>query len=126
MLDVLLVDDDEAIRRVWLLFLGQSGLTVAAESNALAAIRRLERERVLVVVTDENMRGPSGSLLLATVGRRWPQTGRVLFTAMPGMESTALAVRALLLAKHDRPGDSRRAIIAEVQDAERRHQVSPR
>jgi DNA-binding NtrC family response regulator len=126
MLDVLLVDDDDSVRRVWALFLRQSGLTVEAESNALAAIRLLERRRVLVVVTDENMQGPPGSMLLATVARRWPHTGRVLFTAMPSAERAALAVGALLLPKHDRPGDLRRAIIAEVQNAERRHQVSAR
>ncbi|HEX9641817.1 MAG TPA: response regulator [Candidatus Krumholzibacteria bacterium] len=120
-LDVLIVDDDEAIRRAYMLFLKASGLTVEAESNALAAIRRLEKGPVLVVVTDETMQGPAGTVLLETVMRRWPATGRVLFTGTAGVERKALAARALVLSKGDRPGDVRRAIIAEVQDAERRH-----
>ena len=129
MLDVLLVDDDDAMRRVWTKFLGQSGLSVEAESNALSAIRVLERMRVLVVVSDEDMSlsgGPRGTALLDTVRRRWPRTGRVLFTGMSNVERAALAVGALVLRKGDRPGDARRAIIAEVQDAERRYAVSPR
>jgi DNA-binding NtrC family response regulator len=124
-LDVLFVDDDEAVRRVWVRFLAESGLSVEAESNTFAAIRRLEKGAVLVVVADQSMQGPSGSALLETVLRRWPATGRVLFTGMPGIEREALAVQALLLSKSDRPGDVRRAIIAEVQDAERRHAVAP-
>lgn len=118
---MLIVDDDEAICRVYTAFLRQSGLTVEAASNAFAAIRRLERGPVLVVMTDETMHGPAGTVLLETVMRRWPETGRVLFTGVVGVERKALAVRALLLTKGDRPDDVRRAIIAEVQDAERRH-----
>jgi len=124
-LDVLLVDDDEAVRRVWLRFLADSGLSVEAESNTFAAIRRLEKGPVLVVVSDQTMQGPSGTVLLQTVLRRWPLTGRVLFTGVAGVEREALAVQALVLSKSDRPGDIRRAIIAEVQDAERRHAVAP-
>ena len=124
-LDVLFVDDDETVRRVWLRFLGDSGLGVEAESNAFAAIRRLERGAVLVVVAAQTMQGPSGTALLATVLRRWPKAGRVLFTGVLGIEREALAVQALVLSKGDRPGDIRRAIIAEVQDAERRHAVAP-
>lgn len=127
MLDVLIVDDDEQTRRTWLAFLRESGLTVESESNALAAIHRLEKGPVLVVVSDQRMAlvgGPSGTALLQTVLRRWPKTGRVLFTGAPGVEREALAAKALVLRKGDRPGDIRRAIIAEVQDAERRHQSS--
>lgn len=121
-LDVLFVDDEKAVRKVWVRFLGAAGLRVEAESNAFAAIRRLEREAVLVVVADERMQGPSGTRLLETVLARWPRTGRVLFTGMGGVERGALAVQALVLSKDDRPEDVRGAIIAEVQDAERRHQ----
>jgi DNA-binding NtrC family response regulator len=122
MLDVLFVDDDEQACRDWSHFLRQSGLSVIIESNALAAIRRLEKGPVLVVVADQHTGGPTGTTLLTTVLRRWPKTGRVLFTGEKGVERQALAAQALVLRKGDRPGDIRRAIIAEVQDAERRHQ----
>ena len=120
-LDVLIVDDDAGVRQVYTRYLKQAGLSVEAESNAFSAIRRLEQGPVLVVVTDQTMPGPAGTMLLETVMRRWPSTGRVLFTGADGVARQALALRALVLSKGDRPGDVRRAIIAEVQDAERRH-----
>lgn len=124
MLDVLLVDADGDVRVKWSAFLRQAGLTVDSSPNAVAALRRLDRGPVLVVMCDETFQGPSGTVLLETVRRRFPHAGRVLFTHMQGLETQALRAGALLLSKRDRPGDVRRAIIAEVQDAERRHQGS--
>lgn len=125
MLDVLLVDDEEKVCRQFSAYLRQAGLSVETVQNAFAAIRRLEQGPVLVVVADEVMPGPSGTALLETVERRWPQSGRILFSGQvtPELRRSALSVGALLLVKGEDPKDFRRAIIAEVQDAERRHQT---
>jgi DNA-binding NtrC family response regulator len=125
MLDVLFVDDDDKVCRQVSAYLRAAGLSVETRSDTFSAIRRLESTPVLVVVTDEVMRGPSGTSLLETVRRRWPLSGRILYTGLPTPEVQrgALSVGALLLVKGDEdPKNFRHAIIAEVQDAERRHQ----
>lgn len=125
-LDVLIVDNDDETRLSYAAFLRLSGLSVESEPNALAALRVLGKKPVLVVVSGDTRYGPTGLSLLETVRSRWPKTGRVLFTKEPGSPQRAIALGALVLSKRDSPNDVRRAIIAEVQDAERRHQDSTR
>lgn len=124
-IDVLLVDDDEDLRRSLGDYLRAGGLKVVTESSYFRAVGVLEKCPVLVVVTDHSMPGPSGTALLETVKARWPLTGRVLFSGSgdKDLERQAIRLSAMLISKlSGSPLEWRRAIIAEVQDAERRHQ----
>lgn len=79
---VLLVDDSAEYRRILERMLRiDHGIAVLEAANGLAALTLLERERVDVVVVDLVMPGLPGDELLEVVGRRWPETRRVLLTA---------------------------------------------
>ncbi len=79
--DVLLVDDEDAICRVLSRALRRKGLSVDSVSSALHAIRALEAATYRVVVSDQRMPGPAGSLLLTLVAIRWPKARLILMSA---------------------------------------------
>lgn len=82
---VILIADDvgwyrqalrQALRR-------ECGLESLEAEDALHALRVLERHpEIALVVADERYEsGPSGEMLLETVGRRWPGKARLLLSA---------------------------------------------
>lgn len=69
---ILVVEDDETVRRVFVRFLGRRYDVVAAQ-DGLAAIELLEREASFdVIVSDVAMPRLSGPGLLREVEKRWP------------------------------------------------------
>jgi CheY-like chemotaxis protein len=81
-LRVLVVDDDELIRRVMTASLDGRAHVVGLAS-AMAALARLQTERFDVVLSDAELGDgvPSGQWLLAEVARRWPAIRRILMSA---------------------------------------------
>ena len=57
---VLLVDDDEAVSRVYVKALRREGFNVFATSNAAEARALFQREAIDLVLSDINMPGMSG------------------------------------------------------------------
>lgn len=79
---VLVVDDDPAVARALGRLLESQGFdvrTCLSGPEALAALRALSAE---AVVSDFQMPGMDGVELLAEVKSQWPQTQRVLVTAL--------------------------------------------
>lgn len=75
---VLVVDDDEMVRRTVARMLRAGGYTVEEAEIAAAALAALERVPVDVVLTDIMMPGMNGCELGRAIARRWPET-RVLY-----------------------------------------------
>ncbi len=77
---ILVVDDEEAIRRMIEKMLANSGCAVLKASSALEALAMMEtRAGVLqLVVTDISMPGMNGFDLAERVAERWPDI-RILF-----------------------------------------------
>jgi len=71
---LLLVEDDQRVRRVTRLALEQRGYRVLEADCAEAALATLDRERVDLVITDVVMPGGSGRDVAAGVERRAPGT----------------------------------------------------
>lgn len=88
---VLVVDDEEAILRIYVKLLTRAGLRCFTATSALHALEILGEQSVNLVLTDNRMPGPSGLDLLAVVAERWPKTGRILMTALLDSE---LALKA--------------------------------
>lgn len=80
-IDVLVVDDSSEFCRLVARALGKHGRTVMSAPSALHAVRVLERREVRLVLTDMNMPGPLGTVLLEQVERLWPTSRRVLMSA---------------------------------------------
>jgi CheY-like chemotaxis protein len=83
---VLVVDDEEAIRRVARRLLERNGFRVWEATNAAEALRMLEAHGtdIDVVLSDHAMPGGTGRELLATVAMRYPRLRTVLMSGFAG------------------------------------------
>lgn len=85
---LLVVDDDEHVRRALRRVLRRARCEIVEAGDAEEALAALGRERVHVVVSDYRMPGISGVEFLRGVKERWPRIQRVLLTGQA--DSTAI------------------------------------
>src|SRR5512141_1737321 len=85
---LLVVDDDEHVRRALRRVLRRAKCRVVDAPDAAAALAILEGEPIQVVVSDYRMPGMSGVEFLRAVKERWPRVQRVLLTGQA--DSTAI------------------------------------
>ncbi|MEO8179875.1 MAG: sigma-54 dependent transcriptional regulator [Deltaproteobacteria bacterium] len=90
--NVLIVDDDAAVRQVLCGLLSQAGMSVCEASSAREAELQLEQSAVDVVVSDVRMPGMDGLALLRRIRQHWPEIGVVMLTAHGTIQ---LAVEAM-------------------------------
>ncbi len=86
--NILVVDDDEHVRRALRRVLRRARCRVLDAPDAGAALEILAAEPIQVVVTDYRMPGMSGVEFLRAVKERWPRIQRVLLTGQA--DSTAV------------------------------------
>lgn len=82
-MDVLLVEDDDLVRRCLAEGLGEAGLRVATAANAEQALGALDAlEAAPVVLVTDLALGPGldGIALIAAARGRWPRLGAVLIS----------------------------------------------
>jgi two-component system NtrC family sensor kinase len=89
---VLVVDDDEHVRRALKRVLKRARCRLYEAPDAQAALALLAAEPVHVVVSDYRMPGMTGVELLRVVKERWPRVQRVLLT---GQADTAAIEEAV-------------------------------
>jgi two-component system NtrC family sensor kinase len=81
-LSVLLIDDEEALRRAVLTFLKRRGMHAIAVGDGTDALRVLRREQFDVIVSDVRMPGMSGGEFLDRLRREHPaMVNRLVFTS---------------------------------------------
>jgi two-component system NtrC family sensor kinase len=85
---LLVVDDDEHVRRALRRVLRRAKCRVVDAPDAEAALKVLSAEPVQVVVSDYRMPGMTGVEFLRVVKERWPRIQRVLLTGQA--DSTAI------------------------------------
>jgi two-component system NtrC family sensor kinase len=85
---LLIVDDDEHVRRALRRVLRRARCRVLDAPEAQTALEMLSKEPVQVVVSDYRMPGMSGVEFLRAVKERWPRIQRVLLTGQA--DSTAI------------------------------------
>jgi two-component system NtrC family response regulator len=95
---ILLVDDDESLRRVTELQLEDIGYRITTAADAHRALAMLARERQDLVITDLKMPRMSGLDLLKEIRSRYPETVVVVITAFGSVET---AVEAMKLGAYD-------------------------
>lgn len=89
---ILLVDDEEAVRRALARELGAAGRRVDRCADPREAVQRLARDESAWIVFDDRMPDLSGMALMEQVRRLAAETLRFLLTAHPDLDS---AVRAI-------------------------------
>ena len=114
---VLVVDDDERVRRSLHRVLGRMGCTVLEAPEAATALEILGREPVQVVVSDYRMPGMDGVEFLRVVKERYPATQRVLLTGQAEASAIEQAVnRSEIFRFIWKPWDDHHLLLT-VQDA---------
>ena len=93
---VLIVDDEEPIRRVLARLLEDAGYECEAVSDAESAMLELKRSAYALVLTDMDMPGPSGLDLIMKILARKEDTATVMITASDDVKlaNTSLEVGA--------------------------------
>jgi two-component system NtrC family sensor kinase len=89
---LLVVDDDDNVRRALRRVLRRARCRVVDAPDAQGALEVLEREPVQVVVSDYRMPGLSGIEFLRIVKERWPRIQRVLLTGQADSNAIEEAV----------------------------------
>lgn len=89
---ILLVDDEEGIRKVLGITLADAGYRVTTAADGEEAMRRFAEERPDIVLTDIKMPGMSGLELLESIKSRDSEVEVIMLTGHGDME---LAIQSL-------------------------------
>lgn len=91
---ILLVEDDESLRRVTRAQLERSGYETSVAEDVSQALDILRKEPTDLVITDLNLPDASGLELLKTVRVEYPETAVVIVTAYGTIETAVDAVKS--------------------------------
>jgi DNA-binding NtrC family response regulator len=91
---ILVVDDDESLRRVTEVQLQQGGYQVLTAASGQEALDLLQKGPVELVVTDLKMPGMSGLELLKRIRADYPELVVIMVTAFGTIENAVEAMRA--------------------------------
>jgi putative nucleotidyltransferase with HDIG domain len=90
---VLVVDDDQALRRVIRAWVESAGFQASEAEDADSALHALEARPVDIAVCDVNMPGWSGVWLAEQIRERFPRTAIVMATAARDVETAIASLR---------------------------------
>lgn len=90
---ILIVDDDETVRRSYLRSLESMSCQVAAARDGEEALQTMEQKPFDVVLLDMRMPGQDGLSVLRTIKQKWPESEVVIITGYPTVDSAKEAVR---------------------------------
>lgn len=91
---ILVVDDDDSLRRIMQLQLEEAGFTVLAAANGPEALARMEDFSPALVITDLKMPGMSGLELLGKLREGFPETTVIIITAFGAVSTAVEAMKA--------------------------------
>ncbi|MCA9522929.1 MAG: response regulator, partial [Myxococcales bacterium] len=120
---VLLVEDEDALRRAYMRILTGHDLAVRDAGSALAALALLETETFDVVVSDIRMPDMDGIELLRAIRARSFDLPVILITGSPSIETAMQAVEFGALRYLTKPVTSG-ALIDAIEHGERLHRMA--
>lgn len=94
LLPLLVVDDDEAVRRAFAAILGHAGYTVDTASSGQNAIEALGREQFSVVLCDVRMPGIDGIQVIRYAREVDPEVAVIVMSAIDDAATATAALRA--------------------------------
>lgn len=92
--DILIVDDEPAIRTGLLTVLEGAGYSVNAVESGEAALDFLENHDIDLALLDIRMSGMSGVDVMREIKERWPHIAVILLTGYASIDSAIAAVRS--------------------------------
>ncbi len=118
---VLVVDDDESLRRVTQMQLEEAGYEVFTAGDASGALEAMEASIPSLVITDMKMPGRSGIDLLRELRSRYPETTVILMTAYGTVQTAVEAMRAGAFDYIAKPIDYDELLVVLARALERRN-----
>jgi len=91
--NILIVDDEEVVRRSHLRSLEGTNCSTQAAEDGNAALHVMEQHPADVVLLDLRMPGLDGMDVLKTIKQRWPDSEVVVITGYPCIETAKQAVK---------------------------------
>lgn len=116
---ILVVDDEEVVRRSYARILGQMDCDARAAANGEQALQAMARQPSDVVLLDVRMPGLQGLDVLKAIKQRWPASEVVIITGYPTVESARTALRLGACDYLAKPADPE-AVIDAARGAMRR------
>jgi|ERR1035437_2231386 DNA-binding NtrC family response regulator len=89
---ILVVDDEEVVRRGYLRTLAGEHCDVDAANSGQDALRMMGQQPFDVVLLDLRMPGMDGMSVLKTMKEKWPDSEVIIITGYPAVESAKQAV----------------------------------
>ena len=90
---ILIVDDEEIVRRGFSRVLSGSDLHVETVGSGDEALQQMETHPFDVVLLDLRMPGMDGMQVLKTIKNRWPASEVIVVTGYPTIETAKEAIR---------------------------------
>ena len=90
---VLIIDDDDSLRRVMEYTLDEAGFKVITASNGTEGLKRFVEEQPPVVLTDIQMPGMSGYEVLQSIRSSNPEVRVIIVTAFGTVEQAVDAMK---------------------------------
>lgn len=91
--NILVVDDEEIVRRAHTRTLAGSRCSVQEAPNGPAALSAMEEQAFDVVLLDLRMPGMDGMTVLKNIKQRWPESEVIIITGYPSVETAKEAIR---------------------------------
>ena len=91
--NILVVDDQEVVRKSYLRSLAETQCNVEAVDNGDEALRAMEERAFDVVMLDLRMPGMDGMTALRMIKQRWPESEVVVITGYPSVDNAKEALR---------------------------------
>jgi two-component system NtrC family response regulator len=120
---ILVVDDDESLRRVTQLQLEDAGYEAISAAGGEQALELVASEVPSLVITDMRMPGLSGMDLLRRIRESSPQTAVVMITAFGTVQSAVEAMKAGAYDYITKPIDQEELLLVVNRAMERQHLV---
>lgn len=109
---VLVVDDEESVRRGYARLLGELDWDTQAAVDGEQALRAMERHPFDAVLLDLKMPGAGGLEILKALKQRWPESEVVIITGYPSVESAKQALKLGACGYLAKPADPEEVIDA--------------
>ena len=123
MADLLVVDDDEAVRCFLSAVLEDEGHVVVTATDGLQALEQLRQRSFHVVLADLTMPNMDGMSLLKAIRRDYPETEVIVLTGYGSVESAVAAMKAGAFEFLEKPLASPAALTLVVDRAAERRRL---
>jgi diguanylate cyclase (GGDEF)-like protein/PAS domain S-box-containing protein len=121
---LLILDDEENIRRSLMRLLRRDGYHILEASCATEAFELLATNRAQVILSDQRMPGMSGTAFLSQIKEMYPDTIRMVLSGFTDLESVTEAINRGAIYKFlTKPWDDE-ALRAQVLEAFRQHELA--